>query len=64
MRDGVGKSEGNVINRAFLLPVRQPIRSETYVYVRIEETQFFHETPSAQSQHGLGNFKNVWLPSR
>src|SRR6266403_4712915 len=42
MRNGVDKSERNEINRAILLPVRQPIRSETNIRVRIEKAEFCH----------------------
>ncbi len=39
MRNGVDKSERNEINRAILLPVRQPIRSETNIRRSLDALQ-------------------------
>src|SRR5207244_3105216 len=42
MRHSVGESKRNEVNRAFLLPMWQAIRSKANVCVRIEELQFGH----------------------
>jgi hypothetical protein len=39
MRQGIGKSKRDEVNRAFLLPMRQAVRSKANVCVGIEETQ-------------------------
>src|SRR4029453_9494003 len=42
MRHSVGESECNEVNCAFLLPMRQAIRCQTNICIRIEEAQFAH----------------------
>ena len=42
VRQSVGKSKRNEINRAFLLPMWQAVRSETNLPVRIEKPQCGH----------------------
>jgi hypothetical protein len=42
MRDSIGKSKGDEIHSALLLPMWQAIRGETNVSVRIEKVQFGH----------------------
>src|SRR6266576_7081534 len=42
VRHGISQSKRNEIRCAILLPMRQAIRSETNLRVRIEETQFDH----------------------
>jgi hypothetical protein len=49
MRHGIRKSDRDEIDRALLLPMWQPIGSETNVGVRIEEAQFSHRTSTVPS---------------
>jgi hypothetical protein len=42
MWHSIGKSKGNEVNRAFLLPVWETISRETNILVRIEKLQAIH----------------------
>lgn len=59
MRHSVGASECNEINCAFLLPMRQAIRRETNVCVRIEEAQFAHRSLSVSKQRSLRKLQKL-----
>jgi hypothetical protein len=42
MRHSIGKSKGNKINRASLLPVWETIGRKTDIFVRIEKLEVIH----------------------
>src|SRR6266480_6085867 len=59
IRHSIGESKRNEINRAFLLPMRQSVRSEADIRIWIEEAQFGHEKPSVKTMATLENAKRL-----